>query len=643
MITSLPVEIILLLLSYLPAIRDRIALRCVSKKLRSIYETPLLWRNFEWPTYDLRDELRVSNVLKWCGEHVNQLSFPDHVTPKKMLNYCSNVTMLNIPTTKLDHNQLRSVLDHMKYLQKLDIKWNFQIWHLLNFTHDHPNLKEVTVRVYMRTLNTEAFIKSTHLWVNHWMLKGFVPSNINFVNAGLGCEYGSLVGELLRVWLKLNPNSPAGRTGVVKYFNKTWLNLHPDIPEFELEFSQSTVLPMVKISHFGILGLEIDWALVTKCFSGQETVYKAACISPAWLVEDKEFSYVNSPILNSVVNFDLSNCDHLLSGHLEQLAISCPNIQQLNVQYSESCLKSLQGLRAIATLCEKLQGLNILGITEIESQVQLWQILSYSKLTYLAIDLCVVKPLEVTDGDKLVELYQHFVTLKALEFYSTTISNYCEECETIRNNDKTLPLLSYFLYLEFCLIDDVQSSVVQDIVSSCKKLKYFRCSSVRDMLLPVHSSSLQQIHVDTEWLLPVDFLNAISAHGGLVCVVLNVYKVSIEGVTVLVENSPDLLLLHVKGIEEEQSVAALTEKFSKRKLFTRGIQSFKLFDRFDRDDEEIEHSTNLLSLCNESFLMDVRIDSLTSDNDNLSASELDDYIAEPSDRYRWQPYDGGSD
>ena len=35
--------------------------------------------------------------------------------------------------------------------------------------------------------------------------------------------------------------------------------------------------------------------------------------------------------------------------HLEQLAIACPNLQQLNLKENVNCLKSLQGLRAIAT------------------------------------------------------------------------------------------------------------------------------------------------------------------------------------------------------------------------------------------------------------------------------------------------------
>ena len=53
MITSLPIELILLILSYLPATRDRTTLRCVSKTLRSICEIPSLLRKFEWPSYDL--------------------------------------------------------------------------------------------------------------------------------------------------------------------------------------------------------------------------------------------------------------------------------------------------------------------------------------------------------------------------------------------------------------------------------------------------------------------------------------------------------------------------------------------------------------------------------------------------------------
>ena len=566
MISSLPVELIFLILSYLPA-SDRITLRCVSKWLRVICETPSIWANFEWPTYScLRDEECVSNVLKWCGEHVKLLSFPDHVTPSslvKLLNYCSNVMMLKIPTTKLDHEQLKSVLDLMKCLQKLDIKWSFQVWHLLNLTGDHPNLKELTVRVHMGDWdNATVFIASTHLWVKQWMVKRFVPQNINFINAGLGYQYRLLVMELLRVWLKLTHNSPTGHTGFLKYYNQTWFSLYPDIPEFELEFGLAAVLPMVKISHFGVLGLDTDWALVTECVSGNATVHKAACVSPAWL-RYGVLTYVDAPILKSVVHFDLSSCDSLLSGHLEQLAINCPNIKQLNLKYSENCLKSLHGIQAIAAYCDHLHGLNILGIAQVENQVQLWQILSGIRLTHLAVDLCVMEPVEDNDRNNLIMLYQKCVSLKALEFDT---ARYCEKCYYIKLQKKSL-LIPCFPFVEFCLINNIDSSAVEDVIGRCKELKYFHYMNnafEREMLLPVLCSSLQQLCISSPQTdLPDDFMSTISTHGRLVHVVLNVRSMSIEGVIELVENSPDLLTFCVSAVKMSycQLQIALKEKF----------------------------------------------------------------------------------
>jgi len=52
---------------------------------------------------------------------------------------------LNIPITKLDVGQAKSVLDYMKHLQKLDTKWSREVWRLLQLTFN----KELTVRVKM--------------------------------------------------------------------------------------------------------------------------------------------------------------------------------------------------------------------------------------------------------------------------------------------------------------------------------------------------------------------------------------------------------------------------------------------------------------------------------------------------------------
>jgi len=129
---TLPNELIVLIISFLTTVRDKVSLRCVSKRLRSICETPILWRTFEWPCYEDRDceELCLQSVLKSCGEYVQLLSFPDHVPPSKLVNlldYSRNVMQLNIPMTKLDVGQAKSVLDNMKHLQKLDTKWSREV------------------------------------------------------------------------------------------------------------------------------------------------------------------------------------------------------------------------------------------------------------------------------------------------------------------------------------------------------------------------------------------------------------------------------------------------------------------------------------------------------------------------------------
>ena len=72
------------------------------------------------------------------------------------------------------------------------------------------------------------------------------------------------------------------------------------------------------------------------------------------------------------------------SKHLEQLAVTCPNLQRLDVRNNKSCLNNLQGLQTITSSCHNLQGLNLLGIpvSEVEDQTQLWEILSDMKLTH---------------------------------------------------------------------------------------------------------------------------------------------------------------------------------------------------------------------------------------------------------------------
>ena len=161
------------------------------------------------------------------------------------------------------------------------MKWNHQTCRLIKVTFD-TNIKELTIRVNMNIIGRcaykleEQFVSPTYAWINEWMGKQFVPPRINFITSGFNNEYCTLVSELFRVWLRLNSDSPAGHTGLLAFYNVTSLDLFPSIPEFQLEFGQTAVLPIVKPSDFEILGLQ-EWMFLTKCWpsSIQGSMYEA--------------------------------------------------------------------------------------------------------------------------------------------------------------------------------------------------------------------------------------------------------------------------------------------------------------------------------------------------------------------------------
>jgi len=96
---TLPVELIVYILSFLSCASDLVKLRYVSRTLRGACETPSLWRQFIWLHFHASEYHCVKSALKSYGQHIKNLSFPHHVTPYKltpMLKQCSNLVKLQI-------------------------------------------------------------------------------------------------------------------------------------------------------------------------------------------------------------------------------------------------------------------------------------------------------------------------------------------------------------------------------------------------------------------------------------------------------------------------------------------------------------------------------------------------------------------
>jgi len=169
---------------------------------------------------------------------------------------------------------------------------------------------------------------------------------------------------------------------------------------------------------------------------------------------------------------------------LKQLMVACPQLQRLNLGNKNLRLEDLE---VIATCCPDLQGLNLEGLLIPDNKfcVKVWEILSTMKLIYLTVDDMLFFEIDKSTKDEksqLVTLFKQVTTLRALELISSYSYVYCNELltlETLRIFSGCIyadcyGILSNFPSLEYLRVYSQQYTCVQDILTICKKLKYFR-------------------------------------------------------------------------------------------------------------------------------------------------------------------------
>ena len=298
--------------------------------------------------------------------------------------------------------------------------------------------------------------------------------------------------------------------------------------------------------------------------------------------------------LNFVTDFtalcgSLSSHGGLLSDHLEQLSIVCPNLERLNLEGNASCLESLQGLRSIVGQCCNLQGLNLgeVHITKPRDCKQLWELLSKIKmLNRLTVQTCTMEPFgkNYTPAQyNFLKLVEKFVCLKKLQLMHSEY-NRCLSCKHALYENYPL-LLSHFPSLICCDVYGKFCNVIEIIITQCKLLKYFGYTffnyisqTYPSFLTVAPNRCLQHLHVSScgshiSYL----FMDSVSAHGGLENVSLSAQSVSVAGIAAAIQNSPKLytFIVHIQLIFDENYIKidlqvlkdTLKIKFSHRKLF----------------------------------------------------------------------------
>ena len=574
---SLPVELLVYIMSFLRVARDLLKLRYVSRRLRAAAETPSLWSEFVWPLYDPREERSVMNVLKDFGEYIKLLIFPNHVEQSKlleMINRCRNVTHLTLPAvTELDLDKLKGVVKHMTSLEKLEVR--------LNSCYIEPllligGLKELTIHVIEKDYLLCAEC------VEEWMSMGYMPPNLVLITKHLGIRRMDFLSTLLT-----NTSIPPKDClccFTLHYDGQVPLNLFSAIPAIRLEFGQSTTCPFIKASSYGILGLNKDVLLLTEYVKDG----KALCKAEVTILDNVPDEMINNSVktLKFVTEFWFGYADPLYPGHLEQLAFACPNLEHLDLAGRSECLHNLQGLRTIAQHCKNLHRLNLMLIplNKIGSVRELWEILSSMSLTCLCVEICIFEfcKYSITSEQPLTKSLQALQIDASYKYeshadYLNYLCAFCKICEV------DWSLLSNFSVLKYCRLFSEDPNAIQDITIACKELVCLYCEAWKQPLFTsLCYSKLEQLCINSVRTdIPTIVMNTISAHGRLVRVVMYVHSVTAEGIISLITNSPGLLTLIIvtrQHVYNEQNVrvhakdirAAVKKTFPHRKLFSVG-------------------------------------------------------------------------
>ena len=572
----LPIELLVYILSLLPTLRDKLKFRYVSRRLRTVTKTPSLWSEFTWPHFDRREELSLMSILKACGHHVKRLIFPDHVTPSKlitMVSLCKNVTQISLPPkTKINPGELRKAVQQMQYLEKLDVQ--------IKDDNIEPllldGLKELTLH------NTTTASDDTTLlsWIQQWVGKGFVPSNLNVVK-----QCGILIlYDLVHEWPKWNANPSNSYMANFRLYDscKVPLNISYKFPVIQLEFGQKASLPFATASGVGILGLGIDVLLLTNHNLGDKVMHKVA-------VRDIRTSINLLKDMSFVTDFDIGGSNYCYPGHLEQIAIACPNLQRLNLSGNQHCLENMDGVQKLVQCCQDLRGLNLLDIPfdNVHYSVRMFEVLSGLRLTHLAVEMCVLKPsyhLMRGNGNEMYLLYvfNKFSSLQAIEYHQNVKA--CTACEFLMECE--FVFLPEFTSLKYCNVSEEDPYTLMNILTRCEEVTCLRCEVPFLDLPSTCICSLQQLCiVSRETEITDTFVDAVSGRGTLVHVVLGICDIETTGITHLIANSHSLITLCIYAsmklqYEDGTSVvvqafkSSLKEKFCSRKLFTCG--KFKL-------------------------------------------------------------------
>ena len=324
-------------------------------------------------------------------------------------------------------------------LHKSDISRNFSLDHLEEIVHTMKHLQQLYVfvnRADMEStlLATTAGVKKLTLRYENTkynlgslesLLEGIKQQGTSLssvINVYDKLIYSSVKNQLLQFWSTWSSKLPSFEVSLYE-IKRVSINLYPSIPLMKLQFGPAATPPLIKLTDHGILGLQYDKFHFTEYDHYGEVRHSITASSDGLrdglhVVKEQLCNQISN--LYSVSNVDFTIMD-IYPGHLEQLAIACPNLERINIQNVSRCLQNLKGLHAIVDKCKNLQGIYLarIPVSRVECHLLLWGLISsVKKLTHLAIHLSMLTHhgyCADVDQQKLIRLLKSCNNLKALE------------------------------------------------------------------------------------------------------------------------------------------------------------------------------------------------------------------------------------
>ena len=497
---NLPMELLVKILFYLP-IFDRMMMRHISQRFRDVAEIPLLWKEFTVYSQPYLKRYHVgimANLLKAIGEHVRKIYVS--MLTGKTLQMVWNTNWRNVTHLILyDSDYLSGIIQSMPHLQNLELNLDLLGDHTINEDKEYDCAVEEMVRLLeiiegrIRKLDCncrfscelECVVGGIQKFAN----KGHVlPSIINIFsefgiaatnNNGSWDEFPPVTPELYKLfkfWSTSAFNLSSFEIGLYDTETIIPMNIFPPVPVRKYKFGAAEATPtLIRLSDHGIVDLKDKIFHLSEYIDDHGMVSHVVTLDHGDCRSLIEERHLNCTHLHTVSYIDISYAN-VNSNHLQQLAIECPNLQQLYLEGNVNCLKDLQGLRAIVNTCQNLKSLDLAGISVslVESYLLLWELLSsIKKLTYLAIELCMIflYDLDNDDKQKLFTMCKGCHSLLALDVYCDG-RHYqgmnCRECLSLNENF----LFIHFPSLTYCAMSNMEDCYLGYTFPECHCLKY---------------------------------------------------------------------------------------------------------------------------------------------------------------------------